>query len=799
MKKRFLALFVLCCAALPALALEPLETAVREKDWPGLAARFSDDSHLQLAAYFQECQDVGFSLLRPNNLMFFARFRDLAEIGELSYELEGGFYRKLSLQRTIKPLYFVHSFSRYEVVDRRLRMGDAEIHLKRGSLFRGQPMGGLFLFAGEWEFRIRPDSDEERLTLQGLERSDTLVKEARAGVFVLSQPEELLEGLPAPEPCEGPADEEARALYKAFQDRWGMPVSFFNELWYFPFASDFNAAFFHRKPGKSHFRYIFNSGNSPDTSLVLLPENKFYLSYNAVKGLKFTQPGIDELENLQLNLFINPQAGFLSATSVLNFKEASSVKTVSLDPGLVVKGFGRSLQHELQLFRREDTYYLMGEGLNKFSFYYAGGIDFSGEGGDLAKVGLGGRSAKNIDHYFILDRDQNFYPNPGQHFFKNRLKISLPAALSCLATGQLRSWREMGERSEFIFESAGSKGVSLVCGGFKKVGSIPGPLPIQVFGNPKLRLKESLSVEAIRGYVDFLLGRFGPLEVSELNLLLRRWQDFGGWSQQGFVVLNLMETQILDDDVSMLRRLRSESPVVFGDVNRDNLVHELAHQWWGGMVSWRSYQDQWLTEGLAQFANLLYLESTLGESAFRKVVAGSKRWVFRKNDAGPVIYGRRIANLSENLHTFQSIVYNKAALVFLMLKEMLGEEELLLRLRQVLADFKHQSIASSRFIQHVSRGEGRLLKFFNGWIFSRKLPKVRYQVALSGQNAEITFTQDDTDCVFPVAIRVSTAEGKYTRTLIVEEKVQVFKVFENSPILSLQVDSPVSPIELQPQ
>jgi hypothetical protein len=797
MKKRFLALFLVLTAAVLAFPQEPLETAVRQKDWTALAAQFDDDTHLQLSAYFQECQEVGFSLLRPNNLMYFARFQDVAEIGELAFERENGRYRRLALKRTIKPLYFIRSFLRYAVVDRRLRMGDAEIHFRKGFIYRGMPMGNVFLFSGEWEFRIRPDSDEERLTLQGLERSDMLAKEARAGVFVLNSPEELLEGLPEPEPAMAPDDEEVLALYKSLQERWGMPVSFFDELWYFPFAPGFNAALFHRKPGKSHFRYIFNSSNSPDTSLVLLPENKFYLSYNAVKGLKFTQAGVDELENLQLNLFINPNAGFLSATSVLNFKEPSSVKTVSLDPGLVVKGYGRSLQHELQLFHRDDTYYLLGEGLNKFSFYYAGAIDSGDGGGDLAKFDLRGRSAKNVDHYYILDRDQNFYPNPGQHFFKSRLKISLPAPLLCLASGSLRSQRKLGEHNEFTFESKGSKGVSVVCGAFEKLLTVSAALPVQVFGNPKLRLRESFSAEAIQGYVDFLVEKFGPLEVPEINLLLRRWQDYGGLSNQGFIIFNLMETNFIDDDVSMLRRLRSDSPVVFSDVNRDNLVHELAHQWWGGLVSWKTYQDQWLTEGLAQFATLLYLENTLGENSFRRIVAGSKRWVFRKNDAGPVIYGRRIANLSEDLQAFQSIVYNKAALIFMMLKEMLGEEELLQRLRQVLADFRYQSLVSARFIQQVSRGDARLLKFFNGWVYSRKLPKVRYQVAVSGPSAEITFTQEDSDFVFPVAIRVASGEGKYTRTLIVEEKVQKFKIFENAPILSIQVDPLVSPIDLQ--
>ena len=794
MNKRLLALLLLLAGAGLAMASDPLATAIETKDWPALAARFSDDTHLQLVDYFKECPGVGFSLLQPDDLMFFARFRDFAEIGELSFISENGKYRQANLKRNIKPLYFVDSFSRYDVADRTIRMGDAVIRFKKGAIYQGLPMGNLFIFVGDWEFRITPSSEEERLTLINLVRSETFAKVAQAGVFIFNQPD-LLADLPAPVPAAGLEDEEARTLYEIFQTRWGMPVPYFDELWYFAFAPDFNAAIFHNKPGKSHYRYIFNSSNAPDTSLVLFPENKFYLSYNAVKGLKFTSQGVDELTNLQLNLFYNPEVRFLSGTSVLDFQEPSNIKQVTLDPGLIVKGFGKSQADELQLFHREDTYFLIGQGLSRFSFYYAGNIDASGETGEQVRVTM--KVPKGIDRYYILNRDQNFYPNPGQHFFKSRVKISLPAPMLCLASGSLRSRQKVGERNEFIFESPGSKGVSLVCGNFEKLTAIPSQLPIQVYGSPKLRVRDFFSAEEIQDCFDFLLDKFGPLEIGELNLLLRRQPDYGGMSNQGFVIFNLLDTSIMDDDISMVRRIRSDSPVVFTDVNRDNLVHELSHQWWGGVISWKSYQDQWLTEGLAQFSTLLYLQSTMGESQFRKVLASAKRWVLRKSDAGPVIYGRRIANLSDDLLTYQSIVYNKSALVFLMLKEMLGEEELLARLRGFLADFKYQSVASSRFIQHLSQGDPRLQKFFNGWIYSRRLPEVSYQVATSGQNAEITFTQKDSDFVFPVSLRVVTAEGKYVRTLIVEEKVQKFRIFENTAILSVEVEALSAPIDLE--
>jgi hypothetical protein len=795
MKKCFLVLLMSFASLQLLVAQEALETAIRNKDWPGLAAQFSDDTHQPAVAYFKECQEVGFSLLRPNDLMFFARFRDFGEIGELTFILENGKYRQLNLKRNIKPLYFINSFSRYAVTDRTVRIGDAEIRFKKGDIYQGLPMGNLFIFSGDWEFSIRPDSEEERLTLRNLVRSDAFKKEAQAGVFIFSQPD-FVNSLPAPEPAAGLGDEEAKALYEIFQKHWGMHIPFFNELWYFPFAADFNSAIFHNKPGRSYYRYIFNSGISPDTSLVLFPENKFYLNYNAVKGLKFTQASVDELENLQLNLFYNPQVRFLSGTSVLNFKEPSNVKQVNLDTGLVVKGYGKSQVHELQLFHRDGTYFLLGQGLNKFSFYYAGNIDASSEAGELVRVNSKARRGEGGDRFYILNRDQNFYPNPGHHFFKSRVKVSLPFPMQCLASGNLRSRQKLGERNEFVFESPGTKGISLVCGNFEKLLTVPSKVPVQIYGIPELRFKDFFSAAEIQNSFDFLLEKYGALEIDEVNLLLRRQQDYGGLSNQGFVIFNLLDTHVMDDDLSVVRRIRTESPVVFTDVNRDNLVHELAHQWWGGVISWKSYQDQWLTEGLAQFSTLFYLQNSISENQFRKAVASAKKWVFRSNDAGPVIYGRRIANLSDDLNTYQSIVYNKAALVFLMLKEILGEEETLTRLRQVLVDFKYNSLATARFIQHISQGDRRLQKFFNGWIYSRLMPEVRYKINRAGQNAEITFSQKNSDFVFPVSVRIATAEGKYVRTLIVEEKVQKFKIFENTPIQSIEIDAGVAPIKL---
>jgi len=110
-------------------------------------------------------------------------------------------------------------------------------------------------------------------------------------------------------------------------------------------------------------------------------------------------------------------------------------------------------------------------------------------------------------------------------------------------------------------------------------------------------------------------------------------------------------------------------------------VHEVAHQWWGNVVGWSDYRDQWIDEGLAVYLSLLFTDSqkipdhTLQQwlSRYRKrLVTKSSDTDEAPADIGPVTMGTRLSS-SKSPDAYDVVVYSKGAWIFHMLREMLRD------------------------------------------------------------------------------------------------------------------------------
>lgn len=114
------------------------------------------------------------------------------------------------------------------------------------------------------------------------------------------------------------------------------------------------------------------------------------------------------------------------------------------------------------------------------------------------------------------------------------------------------------------------------------------------------------------------------------------------------------------------------------------IAHETAHQWWGGIVAWRSYRDQWLSEGFAEYSGILYtgmrenrsakgdliseLRTSLRDPPETLTGAGKGRLI----DVGPIILGHRLST-SKTFGAYTTLIYNKGALVLRMLHFLMSD------------------------------------------------------------------------------------------------------------------------------
>jgi hypothetical protein len=103
--------------------------------------------------------------------------------------------------------------------------------------------------------------------------------------------------------------------------------------------------------------------------------------------------------------------------------------------------------------------------------------------------------------------------------------------------------------------------------------------------------------------------------------------------------------------------------------------HETSHQWWGHRVGWKSYHDQWLSEGFAEFSGNLYVQyrQNMKEYLLRW---RKEREMLRKSDVkghkveelGPIWMGQRIASSITDGSSYQDLIYSKGGYILQMLR-----------------------------------------------------------------------------------------------------------------------------------
>ena len=151
------------------------------------------------------------------------------------------------------------------------------------------------------------------------------------------------------------------------------------------------------------------------------------------------------------------------------------------------------------------------------------------------------------------------------------------------------------------------------------------------------------------------------------------------------------------------------------------IAHELAHHWWGDLVTCRTDGDMWLNEGWASYAESLHQEFTYGNSEYKASVRANHYSVL--NSAHISDDGYKAISPMDSLHTYGPTVYNKGADVIHTLRTYLGDSMFFNGTTAFLNTNKFKDISSNDLRDFLSTYTSiNMSDYFNDWIFSSWVP-----------------------------------------------------------------------------
>jgi hypothetical protein len=517
-----------------------------------------------------------------------------------------------------------------------------------------------------------------------------------------------------------------------------------------------------------------------------LREKRFYVSF----ADKF------EIDRYQLDLSYSPSESYLSGKariSVVSRTEALDTVKFRFNPDLEILRIND--QERRELFYTRDrlrkllyVYFITPAAQKKtvwVEIYYRGRIqpplpttDVFGQVGPRTKFVFRPR----YDTY-LFSHSGLWYPAPPEEqYFRARLKLVVPPEYRCVSNGELVEsgrWNEMGDVIEiakagsavYTFETKSPvKYMSFIVGRFDRPKDSAEPIPIRSFVSTEVLEGDASLLASARSILNFYIRSFGPYPYEKLDIVTRLFPTAGGHSPASFVVLNEVPW-FSNNRYSTL----SDNPANLSAWDEYFLAHEIAHQWWGQGVSYLTYKDQWLSEGLAQFAAASYLRDKYGEKAYTAILSKFARWTEKKSVKGPIALGSRLSYY--DFEAYQAVIYDKAALVLFMLRDILGPEVFFSGLKEFFAKFRYSAARTENFIAVMESVSGRDLKeFFQGWFRSWELPAVQTswseESTTSGVRLRVRVTQTRGRFVFPLWVEWTSRGQAHREMFVIDQPSQ---------------------------
>jgi hypothetical protein len=424
---------------------------------------------------------------------------------------------------------------------------------------------------------------------------------------------------------------------------------------------------------------------------------------------------------------------------------------------------------------------------------------------------------------YLFSSQVIWYPRPAaSHYATAALKITVPEGLECVASGEpepdspvaapatssrpasrtfaFRATQPLrylafvisrlrpAEEMEITFPPRASGDSD------RPAGTLVDALRLTVTGNPGHGGRGRDVAERAADIVRFYRSLLDDSPYPELAVALLENTRPGGHSPGYFAVLN----QPPRPTPFFAAR---DDPASFDRFPDFILAHELAHQWWGHAVGWRSYHDQWLSEGFAQYFAALYAERQRGDDGpevFRDLMREMRDWAIQEADAGPISLGSRLGHIQGDSRIFRAVVYNKGAVVLQMLRELVGDDPFFAGLRRFYRTSRFRSVGTADFMAAMETEADRpLSRFFERWVYGWTLPRITFGSRVEGEEVVLHFEQLGEVFDVPVTVTLQYANRPAVDVIVpVTDAVVDMRIPLAGPLRRATISSDIPPLAI---
>ncbi|WP_237057304.1 aminopeptidase N [Microbulbifer sediminum] len=204
--------------------------------------------------------------------------------------------------------------------------------------------------------------------------------------------------------------------------------------------------------------------------------------------------------------------------------------------------------------------------------------------------------------------------------------------------------------------------------------------------------------------VDYPFGKYDQVIVPDFNA--------GAMENVGAVTFN--EAYVSRGEKTEAQRMRLANVI----------AHEMAHMWFGDLVTMNWWDDLWLNESFATYmANLAVAENSEFKNTWENFYLGTKQWAYW-SDQLPTTHAIQlpVQNTDEAFANFDGITYGKGGSILKQLPYYLGKEEFRKGVSNYLKELSYQNSTLDDFMGHLGKAAGRDLdQWQQQWLYQAGL------------------------------------------------------------------------------